>query len=224
MSYASETKRANPASMALAIGVNGSIILAVALSPVVAERIKPTPPTWTENIPIEPKPVEPEEKKADIDTKPLEKVYVPTPTNKDLPVDPVDISTGQEETTDTTVADGKGGGEIRIQDPVIVEPKLPDPPPAIFRGAARDLRFARDFQPNYPPGLLQKEIEGTASIRVLIGTDGRVRRAEVVSASHPDFGAAAVKQALKSWRFRPATRGDEVVEDWQTLTVKFEIN
>ena len=51
-----------------------------------------------------------------------------------------------------------------------------------------------------------------------------MREAQVVSASHPDFGKAAVKQALKAWRFKPATRGDVAVEDWQTLSVRFTID
>ena len=55
MSYASETKRTSPASMALAIGVNGSIILAVALSPVIVEQIK-RDPFEGRSIPVEPLP------------------------------------------------------------------------------------------------------------------------------------------------------------------------
>jgi periplasmic protein TonB len=218
MSYTSEKKRANPASMALAIGVNGSIILAVALSPIVAERIKPTPPTQTENIPIEPLPPEVDEQKPESDTKPIEKdVFVPRPETKTLPESDNDIRTGETETKGTAVADGKGGGETRIAE--IVEPRVP-----LFNPARRDNRFARDFQPDYPPGLLQKEIEGTVSVRVLVGIDGRVREAQVVSATHPDFGKAAVKQAMRHWRFSPATRDGVPVEDWQTLSVRFTID
>ncbi len=220
MSYASETKRTNPTSLVLAIGVNGSIILAVALSPVVVEQIKRLPGTEAINVPIEPAPPEVETQKQDSDTKPLDPVFVPKPAVDTQVLTDNKSATGDEPVTDTTVAEGKGGGEIRIAETIVI----PDPPPAIFRGAMRDARFARDFQPGYPPGLLQKEIEGTASIRVLIGTDGRVRQAQVVSASHPDFGKAAVKQALKSWRFKPATRGDVAVEDWQTLDVRFTID
>jgi periplasmic protein TonB len=219
MSYTSEKKRANPTSMALAIGVNGSIILAVALSPIVAERIIRTPPMTADNIEIEPLPPKADEQKPETDTKPIDQdVFVPKPLTKTLPETDNDTRTGDTPVTDTVVADGKGGGEVRIQDPVV------EPPAPIFKGASRDPRFARDFQPPYPPGLLHREIEGSASIRVLIGTDGRVREAQVVSATHPDFGKAAVRQALSSWRFRPATRGDAPVEDWQTLSVRFTIN
>ena len=72
-------------------------------------------------------------------------------------------------------------------------------------------------------GLLQREIEGKVTIRVLVETDGRVRQASVLSATHADFGKAAEWQALNEWRFKPATRDGKPVEDWQTLTVRFDI-
>jgi protein TonB len=218
MSYATENKRANPASMALAIGVNGGIILAVALSPIVAERIRPKPPMTGISVPVEPLPPKADEKKPDTDTKPIDQdVFVPKPLTKTLPESENDTRTGDKPITDTVIAEGKGGGETRIQEII-------DPPAPVFKGASRDPRFARDFQPDYPSGLLQKEIDGTASLRVLVGIDGRVREAQVISASHPDFGKAAVKQAMRAWRFRPATRDGVPVEDWQTLSVRFTID
>mgnify|MGYP003384348093 CR=1 FL=1 len=97
-------------------------------------------------------------------------------------------------------------------------------PPPIFKAAFRDPGFANRFQPAYPTGLLQREIEGSVTIKVLIGPDGRVRQATVLRASHPDFAAATERQALRQWRFKPATRDGTPVEDWQTLTVRFNIN
>ena len=44
MSYTSEAKRANPIGMGAAVLVNGSIILAVALSPLVVQPPKPRDP------------------------------------------------------------------------------------------------------------------------------------------------------------------------------------
>lgn len=216
MSYATENKRPNPASMALAIGVNGSIILAVALSPVIVEKVI-RDPFEGRSIPIDPLPPKVDEQKPDTDTKPLDPVYAPDPIIKEIPTDPVVIRTGNEESTGSVVAEGNGTGETLIKDP-------PTDPPAIFKAATRNARFAGDFQPDYPANLLQREIEGSATVRVLIGTDGRVREAQVVRATHPDFGKATVKQALKAWRFNPATRGDVAVEDWQTLSVRFTID
>ena len=59
MSYVSETKRANPTTMSAAILFNGSIILAVALSPLVVTPEKPGRPLEGEAITLQPPP-EPE--------------------------------------------------------------------------------------------------------------------------------------------------------------------
>lgn len=219
MSYVSESKRANPATMSAAILVNGSIILAVALSPVVVDYL-PDPTIITgrhiDNVPPPPpnKPVEQQQraKKADpifapdrlVDTK------VPQDTG---------VTTTSTETNAGPILDGMGGDDIAgsVRD-------LTSPPTPIFKAALRDPRFARDFQPDYPVSKLKLEIEGTATVRVLVGTDGRVRQVEVIRATDPDFAKATEKQALRAWRFKPATRDGVAVEDWQTLTVRFDID
>jgi len=60
MSYVSENKRGNPVGMGAAILVNGSIILAVALSPIVAEYVPG--PTIITGTNIEDKPPPPPDK------------------------------------------------------------------------------------------------------------------------------------------------------------------
>lgn len=216
MSYADQKKRGNPATLAAAIALNGSIIMAVALSPIVVDHIRDEGLKIT-NIRVDPAPP-PEKPIEKTQTTPRMPPSSPAPapvdftTSTDLPI-PI---TGGVPTLDggATAGDGTGGVVLPIA----------DPPKPIFRKAERDPRYARNFQPDYPVGLLQKEIEGSAKIKVLIGTDGRVRQAILVSASHPDFGKAAEKQALREWRFKPATRDGVAVEEWQTLTVTFTID
>ena len=218
MSYAREASRANPATMGAAILINGSIILAVALSPIVAEYA-PTPTIITgrnvENRPPPP-PNDPVEKQR---AKKADPIFVP-----DRKVDtrtPVDIGiTATTTQTDTgMIIDGTGGDDFTE-----AVHELPKPPLPIFKAAIRDPRFARDFQPEYPVGKLRLEIEGSVTVRVLVGTDGRVRQVQVIRATDSDFAKATERQALKSWRVKPATRDGIAVEDWQTLTVRFDIN
>ena len=64
---------------------------------------------------------------------------------------------------------------------------------------------------------------GTVRIRVTIGTDGRVRAAERVSATSDAFWAAAERQALTRWRFRPATVDGRPIESTRTMTIHFRI-
>jgi len=104
------------------------------------------------------------------------------------------------------------------------EPVKPvvDPVPVLVE-AAIDPRFARDFQPPYPPAKLRMGENGRVVVRVQIGTDGRVRAIELVSATDTIFFEATRRYALRHWRFTPATRDGLPVESWKTMTLRFEM-
>lgn len=218
MSYVSENRRGNPMSMSAAILVNGSIILAVALSPLVVKPEKPGPRVIGDPITLQPppKPVE-DTPKASPETPPI---FVPKPIIDTQPPPKPGPTTTHMETDNGPIMDGTGGGD----DSTSIIRDLPKSPMPIFKAAFRDPRFARAFQPDYPVGMLRQEIEGSVTVRVLVGTDGRIRQVQVIRATDPDFAKATERQALKAWRFKPATRDGVPVEDWQTLTVRFDIN
>jgi len=119
-------------------------------------------------------------------------------------------------------------------------PEPPKPPPAelendggrdiidpvpvpVWINASSDPRFDRDRQPPYPPALERMEVEGSVTVRVQIGTDGRVTAVELVTADDPGFFTATRDWALKRWRFKPATRDGMAVVTWLTRTVHFRI-
>jgi len=104
-----------------------------------------------------------------------------------------------------------------------VPPSIPAVPDPVFLPAVVDPAAMARFQPDYPPELIRADIEGSATVRVLIGADGRVKAVELVSAAHPGFFEATRKQALRYWKFRPATRDGQAVESWRTMTVRFTI-
>lgn len=119
-------------------------------------------------------------------------------------------------------------------DPVIMAPPPPiDPPPFPTAEPVRsepittlpviDPAAMARFQPDYPPELIRADIEGSATVRVLIGSDGRVKAVEMVSATHPGFFEATRKQALRFWKFKPGTRDGVATESWRTMTVRFKI-
>jgi protein TonB len=115
------------------------------------------------------------------------------------------------------------GNYARIDPGPTIEPKQPVPAIPVLTDAAPDTHYAGDFQPPYPPQLLRTGVEGKAVIKVLIGTDGRVKQVAIVSADDPLFADASERQALRRWRFKPATRDGVPVETWKEMTVRFEI-
>ncbi len=221
MSFAQQDTNKRIASMGTAIALNGGIIVAIMLSPLIV--IPKAPRIGTDAVNVKPPvtPIEPEVVPQADDPLKIEPVYTPEKARKtkdDLEtVTTTQDDTGHETGTGGTSDTGKGGGSETVRE--IVE----DPPLPPLMHAKRDPRFARNFLPDYPSGLLAKEIEGEAVLKVLVGTDGRVREAIIVRASHPDFGKAAAKQALKEWRFIAATRGGTPVEDWQTIPIRYTI-
>ena len=122
------------------------------------------------------------------------------------------------------------GAEVKpfVPDPLPYDPgpparpaDPPAPPPLVL--AKLDPRYAAGFQPDYPASEQRREVEGAVRVRVLIGTDGRVKAVELVSTDSPGFFEETKRRALAKWRFKPATRGGVPEESWQVMTVRFEI-
>jgi len=66
-------------------------------------------------------------------------------------------------------------------------------------------RLVSAVAPTYPTAALRAERTGQASVVFYIDEDGAVSDATLESATSPDFGQAAL-QAVRSWKYRPATR------------------
>ena len=223
MSYVSQAKRTNPVGLTGAIAINGSIIAAVLLSPAVVNTLERDVRIKTFDVEQQkPPPEKPKDKMKE--TPFLPPTYAPPRILNAVPPETVPPRITNELPFDPPPPAGTADGTKIAGAADIAKILPPAPPVPILKAAIRDPRFARKFQPDYPVGLLRREIEGRVRIKVLIGANGRVRQAEIVSATHADFGKAARNQALRSWRFKPATRDGKPVEDWQTLTVRFNID
>ena len=209
-SYGSDRSR-HPVAALLAVGLPAALVAAVALSPMVMDTIPKTDPMVGTLIKLPPPP--PPEPTAD--AKPVPRTASASDTVKPV-VETMPSS-------DNRVAEGPVIVDLRPLDPGL--PARPaDPPPLpklIF--AELDPRYAGAFQPDYPASEQRREIEGVAKVRVLIGTDGRVKAVELVSTDSPGFFAETKRRALSKWRFTPATRGGVAEESWKTMTVRFEI-
>ncbi|HEV7314470.1 energy transducer TonB [Sphingopyxis sp.] len=205
--------RHRPVAALLAVGLPVALVVAVALSPMVMESKPRTTPLIGTIIEL-PKPPPPPPDVVE-DAKPMPKASSATDS-----VDPL------VKTTPLT-------NDFVEKGPVIVDlppidpgpPARPaDPPPLpklVF--AELDPRFAGAFQPDYPASEQRREVEGVAKVRVLIGTDGRVKAVELVSTDSPGFFEETKRRALAKWRFKPATRGGVAEESWKVMTVRFEI-
>ena len=97
------------------------------------------------------------------------------------------------------------------------------PHEAVMTAAAIDPRSPLT-QPPYPPAALRAGIEGSLALEVLVGPDGRVRDARVLRTSGSSIlDQAAVDEARRHWKLRPATRDGVPFEQWYTLRVVFHL-
>jgi len=84
--------------------------------------------------------------------------------------------------------------------------------------------YARNPPPVYPNAARRREQQGTVTVRVLIGADGSVERAEVAESSGFDsLDDAALDTVRSRWRFVPARHGGLAVESWVLVPIRFAL-
>jgi protein TonB len=122
-----------------------------------------------------------------------------------------------------------------VQPPPVPIPALPGPvigfdpptPPAPPTPPVRvDARIdpRSELQPPYPASERRLDREGSVTIRLLVGADGRVKSTEKVRATSDAFYATTERHALAHWRFDPASVDGRAIESWKTMTVHFRLN
>lgn len=205
----------HPFALGAAIGLNLVAVAAVLLAK--GEAI-PLPPKVIQLIPIAPEPDPPPPER--VDPPKARSATLPQKAAEDAPIDVLKPIIATDGGTPIVVAsrDPLPTGDFEPYEP----PARADPMP-VLTDAAPDPRFASLFQPPYPPQLERLDIEGKVVVKVLIGTDGRVRDVETVYADDDGFAAVTERQARAKWRFKPATRDGVPVETWKQLTVRFQI-
>jgi protein TonB len=206
--------RVNPVGLTAAIAINGAFVAALMFSvPTMIGTTNPDDPLTTYTVPpTPPPPPEKIEKPVARTNQPTEKIVAPVQKVATNPTTDFTATTEPSPPVGPTIGTDTGV--------TVIEPALP-PPPMAFVEPAIDSRYARDFQPIYPPAERRAEREGRVTVRVLIGTDGRVKEARRVAATSDAFWQVTLDRALAKWRFKPATRGGIPVEAWRTMSLTF---
>jgi periplasmic protein TonB len=204
--------RANPVSVGGAVLINGLFVAGIiAMTPDILPQ-DPITRLIGYAVPPEKPPIAPS--KPIDDVKPSTgSVAVQKPDDAILPKSDSDLVKPFD--GEGILAGGFGNGGIIEEPPIKVEP--------VFKNARFDPRYASTLQPTYPGDMIRAGMEGTVTVRVLIGTDGRVKAIEAVRADDESFLATTRKQALGKWRFIPATRDGAPVESWREMTVRFQL-
>lgn len=82
-------------------------------------------------------------------------------------------------------------------------------------------QYAATPQPRYPKDLQRRRISGSVRVRIHINAQGTPTAVDILSSSHPAFSQATQHAILTSWRFTPATNGNNSVAATVTTSVVF---
>lgn len=130
----------------------------------------------------------------------------PEPSVRALPPSPVALGGA----TATAVLDALSTA------PVVIAPPSP---PRVSESVVPGQPISQP-QPVYPRAALRARVEGTVVLTATIGTDGRVKKVQVVKGD-PHL-VSAVLRAVKKWRYQSSYLNGVPVEIESTITVNFE--
>jgi protein TonB len=116
--------------------------------------------------------------------------------------------------------------KVDVNQPIeVVKEEEPDPGDFIAVDQEPDGDFIRkEILRNavYPAVAQRANMEGTVTLQVLIGKDGRIRKTRILNSTNEIFEKAAQEAAMKVVA-TPALQGNKPLEYWMTIPVRFTL-
>jgi len=104
-------------------------------------------------------------------------------------------------------------------------PEADRQPPVMVTANMTPPKLIQQVNPEYPTLAKKAGVEGTVLLRLVIGTDGRVQKAEVLTVLPPKSkGIGLEDEAIKAvmqWKFSPALSAGKPVKVYYNVPVKF---
>lgn len=121
------------------------------------------------------------------------------------------------------VDDGMPFVETVVDAPVANEapPSLEPAGPVV----GMQLQYEHAPSPDYPRAAIQRSLEGTVLLRVLVGIDGRPLEVGIEKSSgHAVLDREALRHVQRTWRFRPALRDGQAVQAVGIVPIDFRLD
>lgn len=116
--------------------------------------------------------------------------------------------------------DGIIGGVPSMQSSVSVAPR--EEPPIVIGGAVVPPVLLQRIDPSYPETARKARRQGVVILEAIIDTSGNVVDVRVLRDIGLGCGDAAL-QAIRAWRYEPATLNGRLVSVYLTITVNFQL-
>jgi len=92
-----------------------------------------------------------------------------------------------------------------------------------FVASSEKPKLIRFVPPDYPEMARMSQIEGTVIVKVLVGSDGNVKDAQIIQGVHPMLNKAALAAARKA-KFLPGKQRDIPVKAWMAIPYNFKLH
>lgn len=116
---------------------------------------------------------------------------------------------------------------IAVPESVLDAAPTNDAPPSIEPSGpvlGMQLQYERAPSPSYPRAAIQRGLEGTVLLRVLVDTDGSPLEVGIErSSGHAVLDREAVRHVQRSWHFRPAMRDGQAVQAVGLVPIEFTL-
>jgi len=87
-----------------------------------------------------------------------------------------------------------------------------------------DAAYLNNPQPNYPLLAKKRQQQGMVLLRVKVSIDGKSEAVELNKSSGFELLDEAAQNAVKTWRFVPAKKGNDVVSAWVIVPIIFKLS
>ncbi len=151
----------------------------------------------------------------------------PTPT----PIPPTATATETETPTPSPTPTETPLPPTATPLPPTPTPVPPTPTPSVREGdivemgngVTRPVAIFKE-DPAYPALAREMRVEGSVDADVLVGIDGAVEQVRILDVSRTGVGfEKATEEALRQWRFKPATKNGVKVRMWMKVHVPFKV-
>ena len=226
-------RRTRVAVLPVSVGLHGLAVTAAILSSIWGVVLPMNAPPQFESfrgmrpapaLPVERQPVKAAEPQKSEATKPQQSVFSePVQTNPTVRTPdsiPNEIpEVGPASSTLPEIAIAGPGSQSSSSGTDIGGPVGPMP---VGPGSATMPVVRVRVQPEYPKLLQGAGLRGSAVVECIVGEDGAIRSATVVSATHQLFGDSA-RDAVMQWKFLPGRLNGQPVATIFRLTVTFDV-
>ncbi|UCV03248.1 energy transducer TonB [Dechloromonas denitrificans] len=116
------------------------------------------------------------------------------------------------------------GADVPVLDGPLPAGAVASAAPAPLELPRFDAAYLANQPPAYPPSARRRGSEGTTIVEARVGLAGEARDVKLAVSAGDEALDRAAMEAVRTWRFVPARRGDQLIEASVRIPLVFRLN